>query len=98
MSSGLESQIVGDNEILGQLKSAIQFSRNLGMIGPVMDRTLNFALQAEGGLKPANWAEIADAGTDILVASCDIFTSEDPLARLTEMVRDAARIHRTSVV
>lgn len=62
------------------------------------ERRLNFALQAEGGLKPANWAEVADAGTDILVASCDIFTSEDPLARLTGMVRDAARIHRTSVV
>ena len=51
VASGLESQIVGDNEILGQLKSAIQFSRNLGMIGPVMDRTLNFALQASKAVR-----------------------------------------------
>ena len=62
------------------------------------ERRLNFALEAEGGLNPTNWVEIAAAGTDILVAGSDIFTSEDPLARFTEMFRNAARIHGTSVV
>ena len=51
LASGLESQIVGDNEVLGQLKSAISFSRDCGMIGPIMDRTVNFALQASKAVR-----------------------------------------------
>jgi len=51
LASGLESQIVGDNEVLGQLKSAINFSREYGMIGPIMDRTVNFALQASKAVR-----------------------------------------------
>ncbi len=46
MASGLDSQIIGDYEIQGQLKHAVAASRNEGMIGPVMDRTLNFVFQA----------------------------------------------------
>ncbi len=51
VASGLESQIVGDNEVLGQLKSAISFSRECGMIGPIMDRTINFVLQASKAVR-----------------------------------------------
>ncbi len=51
VASGLDSQIVGDYEILGQLKNAISFSRNRQMIGPIMDRTLNFAFQASKSIK-----------------------------------------------
>jgi len=46
MASGLESQIIGDYEIQGQLKRSITVSRDAGMIGPIMDRTLNFVFQA----------------------------------------------------
>ncbi len=46
MAAGLASQIIGDYEIQGQLKQAIAASRTAGLIGPVMDRTLNFVFQA----------------------------------------------------
>ena len=62
------------------------------------ERHLNFALSAEGGLGPAHLEEIAGTGVDILVAGSAIFNDEDPRTRLTELVRNAARIHRTSVV
>ncbi len=62
------------------------------------ERRLNFALQADGGLGPGNLEEIAATGVDILVTGSAIFNSEDPQARLAEMIRSAARIHRTSVV
>jgi len=46
VSAGLDSQIIGDYEIQGQLKAAINLSRKQGLIGPVMDRTINFVFQA----------------------------------------------------
>jgi glutamyl-tRNA reductase len=46
IAAGIGSQIIGDFEILGQLKNAIVLSRQFGMIGPVMDRTINLVLQA----------------------------------------------------
>lgn len=51
VAAGLDSQIIGDNEILGQLKTSIALSRECQMIGPIMDRTLNFALQAAKSIK-----------------------------------------------
>jgi glutamyl-tRNA reductase len=51
VAAGLDSHIIGDYEVLGQLKSAIALSRKQGMIGPVMDRTINFALQASKSVK-----------------------------------------------
>ncbi len=46
VACGLDSQIVGDYEIQGQLKKAYTFALQLGMIGPIMDRTINFVFQA----------------------------------------------------
>lgn len=46
VACGLDSQIIGDYEIQGQLKQAYTFSQQQGMIGPIMDRTINFVFQA----------------------------------------------------
>lgn len=46
VACGLDSQITGDNEIVGQLRIAVELSRKHNMIGPVMDRTVNISLQA----------------------------------------------------
>jgi len=62
------------------------------------DRRLDFDLQAEGGIQPENLEALARAGADILVAGSAIFNSIDPRARLSEMIRYAARIHSTSQV
>ncbi|MCH5717261.1 glutamyl-tRNA reductase [Niabella hibiscisoli] len=51
VASGLDSQILGDYEILGQIKKAIDLSKANNMIGPVMDRTLNFVFQASKRVK-----------------------------------------------
>ena len=51
VAAGLDSQIIGDNEILGQLKHSVALSREQRMIGPIMDRTLNFAFQAAKAIK-----------------------------------------------
>lgn len=51
VAAGLDSQIIGDFEVLGQLKTAVAFSRKQGLIGPVMDRTVNFVLQASKAIR-----------------------------------------------
>ena len=51
VAAGLDSQILGDYEILAQLKQAVSYSKSQNLIGPIMDRTINFALQASKKIK-----------------------------------------------
>ncbi|MFT3902753.1 MAG: glutamyl-tRNA reductase [Niabella sp.] len=51
VSSGLDSQILGDYEILGQIKRAADIARSQNMIGPVLDRILNFVYQSSKRIK-----------------------------------------------
>ena len=51
VAAGLNSQILGDYEILAQLKQAVSYSKSQNLIGPIMDRTINFALQASKKIK-----------------------------------------------
>ena len=51
VTSGLNSQIIGDYEIEGQVKKAIQFSRQHKMIGTVTDRVSSLAFQSSKEIK-----------------------------------------------
>jgi glutamyl-tRNA reductase len=46
ISAGLDSQILGDYEIVGQMKQAIQVAKNRNRIGWFMDRLFKSALQS----------------------------------------------------
>jgi glutamyl-tRNA reductase len=49
--SGLDSQIIGEYEIVNQVKSALKASRYYGLTGTISDRISNFALQASKEIK-----------------------------------------------
>jgi glutamyl-tRNA reductase len=51
VAAGLDSQILGDYEIVSQLKLAVAVSQQAVMIGPVMHRTINYSLQASKKIK-----------------------------------------------
>lgn len=51
VASGLDSQIVGDYEILGQLKQSVVLATELDVAGPIMNRTINYAFQASKKIK-----------------------------------------------
>lgn len=51
VSAGLDSQILGDYEILGQIKKSVELAKAHNVIGPIMDRTLNFVFQASKKIK-----------------------------------------------
>ena len=50
-------------------------------------RRLDFAIQVEGGLDLQRMEQLTRAGADILVADSVIFSYDDPMARLSELVR-----------
>lgn len=46
VGAGLDSQVLGDYEIIGQIKQAVKISKNAGFIDPYMARLINEVLQA----------------------------------------------------
>jgi glutamyl-tRNA reductase len=51
VGGGLDSQILGDYEIVGQLKSAVKFSKEQGFIGAFTERLINCVLQSSKLIK-----------------------------------------------
>ena len=51
VGAGLDSQILGDYEILGQIKNAVKNAKTHGFIGPFMERLINSVLQASKAIK-----------------------------------------------
>jgi len=51
VASGLDSQIIGDCEILGQLKHATKIARQFGCINNLMERVISYSLQASKEIK-----------------------------------------------
>ena len=51
VGAGLDSQILGDYEIVGQLKTAVKFSKEQGYIGAFSERLINSVLQASKQIK-----------------------------------------------
>lgn len=51
VAAGIDSQILGDYEIVGQLKQAVKFSRDRNFIGPFLERMFNCVLQSSKSVK-----------------------------------------------
>jgi len=51
VAAGLDSQILGDYEILGQIKIAVKTAKARGFVGPFMERLINSVLQASKAIK-----------------------------------------------
>lgn len=51
VGAGLDSQILGDYEIIGQIKQAVKFSKQQQFIGASLERLVNAVLQASKAIK-----------------------------------------------
>jgi glutamyl-tRNA reductase len=51
VGAGLDSQILGDYEIVGQLKTAVKFAKEHGFVGAFTERLINSVLQASKQIK-----------------------------------------------
>lgn len=51
VAAGLDSQIIGDYEIVGQIRQAAKFARQHGFIGTYLERLVNSVVQASKAIK-----------------------------------------------
>lgn len=67
VGTGLDSQILGDFEIISQLKTSFAESRSFGLINTFLDRLINAVIQASKRIK--NETEISSGATSVSFAS-----------------------------
>ena len=67
VGAGLDSQILGDYEIVGQLKVAVKFAREHNFVGTYLDRLVNAVLQSSKAVK--NQTAISDGTVSVSFAA-----------------------------
>lgn len=78
VGTGLDSQILGDFEIIGQLKIAFRRSKKLNLINPYMERLLNCVIQASKRIKTET--ELSSGATSVSFASAQYILENFPAA------------------
>ncbi|GAA4110330.1 glutamyl-tRNA reductase [Aquimarina addita] len=76
VGTGLESQILGDFEIIGQIKSGFKTSKKLDMINPFLERLTNAVIQASKRIK--NETDISSGATSVSFASVQYILAKVP--------------------
>lgn len=67
VSAGLDSQILGDYEIVGQIKTAIKHAKEKGFVGATLDRLANAVLQSSKAIK--NQTELSSGTVSVSFAA-----------------------------
>lgn len=67
VGAGLDSQILGDYEIVGQIKQAAKFSKEHGMLGAFTERLINSMLQCSKAIK--NQTELSGGTVSVSFAA-----------------------------
>ena len=76
VSAGLDSQILGDYEIVGQLRQAIKFAKEKGFIYTFLERTLNQVLQSSKEIK--NQTALSDGTVSVSFAAVQYIRDNIP--------------------
>ena len=74
VGSGLDSQILGDFEIICQLKKAFINSKNVGVANPFLERLVNAVIQSSKRIK--NETQISSGATSVSFASVQYILKE----------------------
>jgi glutamyl-tRNA reductase len=67
VGAGLDSQILGDYEIIGQIKTAVKLAKNQGCMSVFMERLVNTVLQASKAIK--NQTELSGGTVSVSFAA-----------------------------
>ncbi|MGV4547792.1 Gfo/Idh/MocA family oxidoreductase, partial [Ornithobacterium rhinotracheale] len=76
VSSGLESQILGDFEILGQMRKAFRRFKKLGCSNAYLERFINTAVQISKQIK--NETSLSDGATSVSYAAVQYILNHVP--------------------
>lgn len=95
VGSGLDSQILGDFEIISQLKSSTKLSRKHGLLNPFMERLINAVIQASKRIK--NETEISSGATSVSFASVQyIFKNIEDVSNKNILLFGTGKIGRNT--
>lgn len=95
MGTGLDSQILGDFEIIGQLKNGFRLSKKFQMINPFMERLVNAVIQASKRIK--NETEISSGATSVSFASVQyILKNVEHISRKNILLFGTGKIGRNT--
>lgn len=67
VGAGIDSQILGDYEIVGQIKQAVKFARERQFVGAILDRLVNCVLQSSKSVK--NQTELSGGTVSVSFAA-----------------------------
>jgi glutamyl-tRNA reductase len=76
VAAGLDSQILGDYEIVSQIKQAIKFSRQAGLLGSFLERLVNSVLQSSKSIK--NETALSDGTVSVSFAAVQLIREKIP--------------------
>jgi glutamyl-tRNA reductase len=76
VGAGLDSQILGDYEIIGQIKQAVKFSREHQFIGNFLDRVVSTVLQASKSIK--NQTQLSSGTVSVSFAAVQFIKENIP--------------------
>jgi glutamyl-tRNA reductase len=76
VGTGLDSQILGDFEIISQLRSGFNRSKKIGIANPFLERLTNSVIQASKRIK--NETEISSGATSVAFASVQYILKHVP--------------------
>ena len=81
VGAGLDSQILGDYEIVGQLKNAVKFAKQKGFVGAFTERLVNSVLQSSKMIK--NCTALSGGTVSVSFAAVQYLKSkvEDPSSK-----------------
>ena len=92
VASGLDSQIIGDQEIVAQIKEAVQLPKHYGKIGNFMERMINTGLNASRLVKRNT--SISNGSTSVAHAAVNWIRKYDEQVQSDALLIGAGQIGR----
>ncbi|MFB6303767.1 MAG: glutamyl-tRNA reductase [Haloferacaceae archaeon] len=90
VAAGLESQVLGEDQILGQLRDAVTVARSVGGIGPVLDTATTKALHV--GERARTETAINEGAVSLARAAVELAGDATDLADATALVVGAGEM------
>ena len=95
VGSGLDSQILGDFEIIGQLKNAANSSKKIELLNPFLERLVNSVIHASKRIKTET--QISSGATSVAFASVQyIFNTFNDISTKTILLFGTGKIGRNT--
>ncbi len=95
VGTGLDSQILGDFEIISQIKSAFTQSKSMNLVNAYVERLVNAVIQTSKRIK--NETEISSGATSVSFASVRyIFSNVDDIANKNILLFGTGKIGRNT--